>query len=115
MQTVLAVVTRRRMTAGLLLATALGTLIAACVSVGSEDCYAATRSAGLFHEASPSQWTLLYVSAVTATAAFAACAGRAGRQLLLVIVLALLAGGLWFLLGELVFLAADFSHCPVYG
>jgi hypothetical protein len=107
--------TRRRMTAGLLLAAALGTLIAACVSVGIEDCLAATRNAGPFHDASPSQATLLYLSTATATGAATAFAARAGRHLLLVIVLALLAGGLWFLLSELVFLFPDLGHCPVYG
>jgi hypothetical protein len=100
----------------LLIAAAVGTLIAACVSVGTVNCDAPRT--GLFGEASPGQSVLLLLSVGAAASAFAFFAvPRWGRrqvpEALAMFFLVGIMGGVWFLISVAVFFAADFAHCPI--
>jgi hypothetical protein len=103
--------TPSRVTTGLLLTAALGTLIATSVSVTHESCEVGTRTIWWWG-ATPFEAILLSLSIAAAATAGASVAARRGGRLY-VLMWTLVVGGLWFVLVWTVFFVTDLSHCPI--
>jgi hypothetical protein len=96
---------------GLLLAAALGTLIAASVSVGTQGCDMGTRTVWWWG-ATPAQAILLALSTAAAAGGGASVAARRGGHLY-ALLWTLGVGGIWFIISWTVFFGTVLQHCPI--